>query len=549
MRDDPPHPAAPADKILPLDRVVEVCQELRARGRTIAQCHGCFDLVHPGHIRHLKEAAEQADCLLVSITTDESVGKGDGRPLFPEHLRAENLAALSFVDLVCVNTEPTAVSLLERVRPDVFVKGREYENNDDPRFARERETVERCGGRVVFTSGDLVFSSTALIRSVADGRAAEVAESEHDAAIRRLRLTHAVEPDDYAEVLDRIRGSSLLVVGESITDTYVSCDQPEVASESPCLSLRPLERASFDGGAAVIALHAAAMGARPTLVTALPRDETGQARIERLEKAGVVVRTIRTDAPVLEKQRFLVGDQKVVKIDLVKPLTLDTDARAELLGLVRDAVADGVDAAIVADFGNGLLTPRTLEDITSAVRPRARVLAGDVSGRRASLAAFHEMDLVTPTEQELRRSVQDYESSLNAVVWNHMERTGADSVITTLADEGLIVFTRLADAVGDEWRARVAGEHIPSLDPRPLDPLGCGDALLAAATLALASGASHVQAAYLGAAAAAVESSRLGNHPVRTEQVLDLMRRLASPTLRVETRAPRSAPGVPNYVT
>ncbi len=529
-------PTQPGSKILTLQATVDAIAEARAAGKTVAQCHGCFDLVHPGHVRHLKQAAEQADLLLVSLTTDASVDKGDGRPLFPEHLRAENLAALSFVDMVCVNSAPTAETLLERVRPDVYVKGREYETNEDPRFAAERRAVERHGGRVVFTSGDLVFSSSALIHEIALGAASEIAEDPRASALRRLRVVHDLSSETLEPLVQSCRGARAVVVGEVILDTYVSCDSPEVSSESPCLSLRPIEQASFDGGAAVIALHAAGLGAEVTLVTALPDDAGARAFVERMNSAGVNVRSIPHEGPMLEKQRFLVGHDKVVKLDRVHPLTLDTEARARLLGSVREAAAGGVDAAIVSDFGNGLLTRHSLEGVSEILRPLARVLAGDVSGRRSSLLSLRGMDLVTPTEMELRDAVRDYDSSLNSVVWDLMQRSGAEAVVTTLADNGLIMFTRLEGAGGAGWKTRVAAEHVPCLEARPLDTLGCGDALLTASTLALAGGASHVQSAYLGAIAAAVECSRLGNIAVHSQEVVTLLRSLSQAHMRVLSR-------------
>ena len=528
-------------KILTLQETVDAIARARAEGKTVAQCHGCFDLVHPGHVRHLKQAAEQADLLVVSITTDASVDKGDGRPLFPEHLRAENLAALSFVDMVCVNTAPTAETLLERVRPDVYVKGREYETNEDPRFAAERRAVERHGGRVVFTSGDLVFSSSALIHEIAVGAASEIAEDPRASALRRLRVVHDLSAETLEPVVESCRAAQVVVVGEVILDTYISCDSPEVASESPCLSLRPIEQASFDGGAAVIALHAAGLGAGVTLVTALPDDDHARAFVERMNTAGVTVRAIPHEGPMLEKQRFLVGHDKVVKLDRVHPLTLDTEARARLLSTVRDAASGGIDAAIVSDFGNGLLTRHSLEVVSEILRPLARVLAGDVSGRRSSLLSLRGMDLVTPTEMELRDAVRDYDSSLNSVVWDLMQRSGAEAVVTTLADNGLIMFTRLEGAGAEGWRTRVAAEHVPCLDARPLDTLGCGDALLTTSALALAGGATHVQSAYLGAIAAAVECSRLGNIAVSTYEVVRLLRSLTQPHVRVLSR-PASLP-------
>ncbi|MBL8760740.1 MAG: adenylyltransferase/cytidyltransferase family protein, partial [Phycisphaerae bacterium] len=130
-----------ASKILTREELLDRRQLAKAAGRRVVHCHGCFDIVHPGHIRHLRYAKSLGDVLLVSITGDARVGKGTGRPLIPEELRAENLSALDFVDWVYIEPRPTAAELLEDVRPDVYIKGREYENNSDPRFAAERATV------------------------------------------------------------------------------------------------------------------------------------------------------------------------------------------------------------------------------------------------------------------------------------------------------------------------------------------------------------------------------------------------------------------------
>ncbi|MCA9307838.1 MAG: adenylyltransferase/cytidyltransferase family protein, partial [Phycisphaerales bacterium] len=159
-------PGRPSPKICSLAQVLQHRRDAEARGERVVQCHGCFDIVHPGHVRHLEHARRLGERLLVSITADEFIDKGVARPLFGESLRAGNLAALACVDWVLINPAPTAAELLRQLRPDVYVKGAEYEHNDDPRFAAERDAVEASGGRVVFSSGDIVFSSTALIEAM-----------------------------------------------------------------------------------------------------------------------------------------------------------------------------------------------------------------------------------------------------------------------------------------------------------------------------------------------------------------------------------------------
>jgi len=517
---------ARSPKIDTVDRIVERVRRVQAAGETVVMCHGCFDIVHPGHVRHLQHAARQGDHLLVTITGDAGVGKGDGRPLIPESLRAENLAALGCVDWVSINRDATAVDLLERLRPDVYVKGREYEHNQDPRFLAERSVVERHGGRIVFTSGEVVFSSTALIAAM------EEMLEPVDRGLRQLVRTHDLGPATIERHLEAFADRRVLVVGEVIQDTYVACDRPNVASEGPMLSLRPMEYRHFDGGAAIVALHLAAMGARPILLTGLDRSVESRAVRGRLRAAGVEVHAIEIDQAIPEKQRFLVGTSKVVKLDLGEPIVLDAACQVRFLDRA-ESLARGCDAAIVTDYGLGLMSATQIGELTRRVRPHVGVLTGDVSGRRSSLLAMERMDLICPSEAELRAAVHDYDQGLGAVVAGVLPRRGGRAAIVTMGAEGVIAFAaRDGDGAPPDWSSRLSTEHVPSLVGRVVDELGCGDALLAAATLTLVAGGSVVHASVLGSLAAAVQAERPGNAVVGAADLRRLARRLAGPRLR-----------------
>lgn len=531
-----PEPSVPGSlpgKILSRAELLRRRAAARIAGKKVVHCHGCFDIVHPGHIRHLRYARALGDILLVSITGDAEIKKGTGRPLIPEELRAESLAALDCVDWVYVESRPSAADLLAEVHPDVYVKGKEYELNHDPRFQAERAAVESGGGRVVFSSGDVVFSSTALINAL-----------EHSVDPFQARLDQLLEREDIQGaslfgLISAFRGQRVLVVGETILDTYILCDRPEVAGESPVMTLRPIERRHYDGGAAIIARHLAAMGASPVLVTALPAGEQGDALRTRLTSQGIQVRSLPVDRPMCEKQRFLVGAQKVVKLDLLEPLVLDATQQDHLVDLsAESAQAGGCQAAVIADFGQGLFSQAVLGRVCRALRRRVGVLTGDVSGRRSNLRSMYAMDLLCPSESELRTSFGLFDKSLPTVAWQLLEETKTKAALVTLGSEGLIAFDRpgaapgatvdtalsvgraLAPPASDEtdasgaFRSRVRAEHIPALTPYAIDALGCGDSLLAAATLALAAGGSLVAAAYIGSVAAAVQAQRIGNIPI-----------------------------------
>src|SRR5262249_22137283 len=139
-----PQPLTP--KRLERRDVASAMVRYRAAGRRIVFTNGCFDLLHVGHVRYLREARARGDLLVVGVNSDQSVSrlKGAGRPLVPENERVELLAALECVDHVCLFTEDTPEALIAEVRPDLHVKGGDYRADDLP----EARLVRELGGEV-----------------------------------------------------------------------------------------------------------------------------------------------------------------------------------------------------------------------------------------------------------------------------------------------------------------------------------------------------------------------------------------------------------------
>jgi len=511
---------AGSPKIVPLKDAARLVREAQQRGESVVLCHGCFDIVHPGHVRHLQHARQHGDKLIVTITSDAHVGKGTNRPLIPQELRAENLAALDCVSWVCANNYATAAELLDEIRPDVYVKGREYEHNRDPRFELEKQIVQRYGGRVIFSSGDVIFSSTALIAALED------AANPFQSSLKHLLEEHDIAPAKMDAMIDSFAGQRVLVVGEPIVDTYVMCDRPDVAAEGPIMTLRPIEYRSFDGGAAIIARHLAAMGARPVLVSAIAPGKQTEAVRDRLELEGVDVHFIEASGGLPEKQRFLVGTQKVMKLDVGGTVSCDAQQRRELMSRAMD-LAGGCSGAVIADFGLGLFTNSLLGEICTNLRECVDVLVGDVSGRRSSLLAMRGLDVMCPSESELRDALHEHNEGLSSVTWRALHETQSRSAVVTLGGDGLIAFrTEDNQPPGGPWSSRLRADHVPALAPFAVDQLGCGDALLATLTLALTSGAELPAASLLGAVAAAAEAQRLGNAVIGAADLRRGVRRL-----------------------
>lgn len=151
-------------KIVPLENLAEIAKELKMAGKSIVLCHGCFDLMHPGHIKYFQASKKMGNILIVTLTPDKYVDKGPGRPAFNQELRAESIAALECVDYVAVNKWPTAEETLRLLRPDIYVKGQEFQNLEDKsgKIQKEYAIVKEIGAEIRFTQ-EIVFSSTDLL--------------------------------------------------------------------------------------------------------------------------------------------------------------------------------------------------------------------------------------------------------------------------------------------------------------------------------------------------------------------------------------------------
>lgn len=144
-----------------IDEAAAFVEKERGQGRTIVFTNGVFDLLHPGHVRYLQAARAQGDVLIVGVNSDRSVraNKGPNRPVMPEQERAEILAALACVDAVAVFDEETPAAIIERLQPDVLVKGADWAAD----AIVGRETVEARGGRVVRMPIEQGWSTSAII--------------------------------------------------------------------------------------------------------------------------------------------------------------------------------------------------------------------------------------------------------------------------------------------------------------------------------------------------------------------------------------------------
>ncbi len=249
-------------KVWELSALVAEFDRLRP-GRRIVHCHGVFDLLHVGHIRHFQQAKQLGDILVVTVTPDRFVNKGVGRPAFPDHLRAEVIASLGCVDYVAINKWPTAADTIRLLKPAVFVKGSEYQGRVDTtgHINVEEEAIRLVGGELAFTQ-DVTYSSSGLINQYLANFPEEV--RAHLAELQTRYSSH-----DILKPLHNADHLRVLCVGETILDEYQYCETMGKAGKEPVLAARYLSQDRFAGGILACANHIANFCERVDVLTFL----------------------------------------------------------------------------------------------------------------------------------------------------------------------------------------------------------------------------------------------------------------------------------------
>ncbi|MGE0391996.1 MAG: PfkB family carbohydrate kinase [Vicinamibacterales bacterium] len=478
----------------------------RPRARKVIMCHGTFDLVHPGHLRHLMYARSKADVLVASLTSDAFILKAHYRPFVPQQLRAMNLAALEVVDYVIVDDQPTPLDNLAFLQPDYFAKGFEYTESGKlhPKTQEEVDVLASFGGEVLFTPGDVVYSSSRFIEETPPSIGVE--------KLMALMESEGVTFDGLREALEKCRGLRVHVLGDTIVDSY--CYTTPIGSstsKTPTLSVKFEEQADFAGGAAVVARHIRAAGAEVTFSTVLGDDAHKDFVLGEMERHGVrCLPVIDPTRPTTNKAAYIANGYRLLKVDRVdnRPISEKIVAQfGEQLG------ATEVDAYVFSDFRHGIFGRGTIPSLIAALRQGPlRVADSQVASRWGNVLDFHGFDLITPNEKEARFSLADQDSVVRPLALDLYKRAGCKVLILKMGARGIITYRAPSPDIRSFFTIDAFADHV-------VDPVGSGDALLSYATLSLRATGDPVVASILGTMAAGIACEHDGNTPVTPDQV------------------------------
>lgn len=484
-------------KVLELEELAQTIESLKVSGKKVVLCHGVFDLLHIGHLRHFQEAKKLGHVLVVTLSPDKYVNKGPHRPAFPEKLRAEAIAAIESVDYVGLSRWPMAVELIQMLKPDFYVKGQDYA---DPAkdvtggIELERRAIESVGGQIAFTD-DITFSSTTLINRNLPVFSKEVQNYISD-------FGKKYSSTDINELMEKIKSMKVLVIGEAIIDEYVYCQALGKSGKEPMLAIKEISQETFAGGTLAIANNITEFAGSVGLVSFIGDDGKLDDFVDaNLENVNAKLLR-RQSSPTIQKKRFIENYffSKLLSVYTINDAPLSESDEEALCRTLKETIPL-YDAVIVADFGHNMLTQKAADIISQ----KAKFLALNTQSNAASLGyqtifKYAKADYICITEGEARLEVRDKTGDLKKIVCDLAQKMKCKNIVVTRGSNGSIGYDSNLGIV-----------ETPSLAGEVVDRMGAGDAFLAVSAMCAAQNAPTDLIQFIGNAVGAQAVSTVGH--------------------------------------
>ena len=489
-------------------QIEEVAKRVNERvgGGRVIFVSGNFNIIHPGHLRLINFARTCGDFLVVGMFKDTEPGV-----VLPDDIREESLLSLEAVSEVVHITQAELVGFLEMLKPYAVVKGKEHEKAANP----EKAVLKSCGGHLIFSSGEAKFSSIDLIRKEL------ISPIGFDLKLDASFLTaNKSSIKKVLKVIDKFNQMNVLVVGDLIVDEYIYCDPIGMSQEDPAIVVSPVESKRFIGGAGIVAGHVASFGAKVEFVSITGDDPTAIESERILKTYGVDTFLIKdASRPTILKQRYRASNKTLLRVNHLRSHDAGDEFVERFLAHVKSKIST-VKLLIFSDFNYGCLPQNLVDGIIELCHQHDVPFVADsqASSQVSDVSRYVGALMLSATEREARLAMTDSKSGIQNVANKLILKAKADTLLLKLGAEGLIALT-----VEDGTHKTAS---IQAMNSNPVDVAGAGDAMLSAASLSMALGASLWESAYLGSIASAIQVSRTGNVPIGKDNLISEIKRI-----------------------
>lgn len=491
-------------KIVELEELAKIVDEQKGKGKKVVLCHGVFDLLHIGHIRHFGAAKKFGNVLVVTVTPDRYVKKGPHRPVFTEKLRAEAIASLECVDYVAINKWPTATETIKLLKTNFYAKGSDYSNPQDDftkGIIEEKDAIYSVGGELIFTD-EITFSSSTLINKYLHIFPKGTEEF-------LTNFSERYSEQDIINHMEKLYDLKVLVIGEAVIDEYAYGTPIGKAGKEPIIALKYQNTEQFAGGALAIANHVANFCNNVGIFSLLGDTDSQEEFIsEHLNKKITKLFHYKKNSPTIVKRRFIdsaaspeVGKplKKMFELYIINDNYLESEQTQELISELKKLIPN-YDLTLVADFGHGMIGNEMVDLITKKsnfIAVNTQTNAGNMGYN--TISKYPKADYICITEGELRLDCRDKTSDLSALISRVSDKLSCKNIAVTTGIKGCAVSS------GKEVI------RIPALSEKVIDTMGAGDAFLSITAPLVASKVPMEAVGFIGNAVGALKCATVGH--------------------------------------
>lgn len=461
---------------------------------------GNFNILHPGHLRLLKFAKSITGYLIVAVTSNKTAGQA---AKIDEKLRVENIRSCSYVDKV-VLINKSLKKTLEKFRPSIVVKGKEYENINN----EELDIIKKFNGKLIFSSGEVTFTSQDLIEK-------EIQINKSLNFPKNYLLNHKINLKDLKKILNKFKKLNVAIIGDLIIDHYLFCQPLGMSQEDNSLVVKESSEKSFIGGAGIVALHAAGMGAKIDFFTVAGNDEGYKFAKKKLNLKNLKPYIFRDrQRPTTIKKRYKYDDKTMFRSSKLYQNSISRELENKFMKLFLKKIKN-YDLIVFSDFNYGFVTQNIVDRVTDLAKKNKILIVADSqsSSQDGNICRFKKMNLITPTEREARLACRNNEDGLIVLADKLREECMAENIIIKLGQLGLII-----DIINKRNGIKET-DKIGVLNNYPKDVVGAGDSLLILSALSLAAGADPWESTLLGSIASGVQVGKSGNTPLSSKDI------------------------------
>lgn len=454
------------------DQLLKKIKKIRSQRKKIVLCHGVFDLIHIGHIKHFEEAKKYGDILIVSLTSDKYVNKGDGRPVFNQNLRSEFLNSITCIDFIFINNHASSTNVIKIIKPNFYIKGPDYKNHQrdlTKKIFLETNAVKINGGKTIYTKS-VTFSSSNLINKYSD-----LLTNDQKNYIKQIKKKYNFEK--IKSYIDNFKKIKVLIIGETIIDQYNFCEALGKAGKESHIVIRDLNSSNLLGGAAAIANNISSYCKKISILSMIGDKNDHLKFIKKNLDKNISFNYIRKkNSPTIIKKRYIdhVNKNKLFGVYSINDDLINFNQNQELIRKFNQLIKNH-DLIIVSDYGHGFIDNEFAKQIVNSkkyVSLNAQVNAANVGYH--SLSKYSKANILVINEKELRHELRSKDQDLEILLKQIVKRTDYKTIVVTMGIKGSISINKKDNKI----------IKTPSFSKNVVDKVGAGDSMLAIMSLA-----------------------------------------------------------------